>query len=218
MTGWAIDRVYAAQTSAPLGAKRAPSGIFKQPLTEAARVDENGIIGDIQADKRVHGGPEKALHQYAVASYLLLRRAFPQLSGQFVTGSMGENISAQGMHEYNVCIGDIYRVGGITVQVSQPRQPCWKINSKFDNDKLVRFIVKTHTNGWYYRVLEGGEMQATDTIELLTRPNNMSVYNFLRIYTNPRPAQQDLQRIADCEGLNPAWQEKLQQRIEHLYG
>ncbi|MEZ5537120.1 MAG: MOSC domain-containing protein [Thiolinea sp.] len=218
MKNWAIDQVYTARTTRELGDKGEQSGIFKLPFLDTASVDENGIVGDIQADKHVHGGPEKALHQYAVASYLLMRQAFPKLAGKFVAGSMGENISAQGMHEHNVHVGDIYRIGGVKVQVSQPRQPCWKINSKFDDSKLVKFISKTHINGWYYRVLEGGELQAADRIELLERPNDMSVYNFLRIYGEQRPAKHDLKRLVDCKGLNPAWQIKLQERFDYLYG
>lgn len=217
MASWAIDQVYTAQKTQILGDKEKPTGIFKQPLPEAVKVDENGIIGDIQADKTVHGGPEKALHQYAVASYLLMQKAFPELAGKLSVGSMGENISAQGMHEQNVFIGDIYLMGGITVQVSQPRQPCWKINSKFDDSRLVKFVTQTYINGWYFRVLESGEMKAGDGIELLERPNELSVYNFLRIYNDPRASRFYLETALNCEGLNPAWQKKLQQRFDHLY-
>ncbi|CAA6812072.1 MAG: Uncharacterized protein conserved in bacteria [uncultured Thiotrichaceae bacterium] len=218
MVNWVINQVYAAQTTQRLGEKEKQTGIFKQPLPEAATVDENGIVGDIQADKTVHGGPEKALHQYAVASYLLMQKAFPELSDKLIIGSLGENISARGMHEHNVFIGDIYRMGGITVQVSQPRQPCWKINSKFDDPRLVKFVTKTYTNGWYFRVLEGGEIAAGHKIELLERPNDLSVYHFLRIYTDRQPSEHYLKMALQCQGLNPAWQEKLQQRFEHLYG
>nr|CAA6830771.1 MAG: Uncharacterized protein conserved in bacteria [uncultured Thiotrichaceae bacterium] len=165
----------------------------------------------------MHGGPEKALHQYAVASYFLMQKAFPELAGKLSVGSMGENISAQGMHEQNVFIGDIYLMGGITVQVSQPRQPCWKINSKFDDSRLVKFVTQTYINGWYFRVLESGEMKAGDGIELLERPNELSVYNFLRIYNDPRASRFYLETALNCEGLNPAWQKKLQQRFDHLY-
>lgn len=217
MAHWVIDQVYAAQTTRRLGDKDKQTGIFKQPLPGAATVDENGIVGDIQADKRVHGGPEKALHQYAVASYLLMQKAFPELAGKLAIGSLGENISAQGMHEQNVFIGDIYRIGSITVQVSQPRQPCWKINSKFDDPRLVKFVAETYTNGWYFRVLEGGEIGAGDKIELVERPNDLSVYHFLRIYADRQASEHHLKTALQCQGLNPVWQEKLQQRFEHLY-
>lgn len=217
MTNWAINQVYAATNTRQLGDKQEQTGFFKQPLTGTAEVDEDGIVGDIQADKRVHGGPEKALHQYALASYLLMRQAFPGLAEQFVAGSMGENISAAGMHEYNVYMGDVFRVGGVMVQVSQPRQPCWKINSRFDNTELVKFISKTYVNGWYYRVLEGGEVQAGDTIKRVERGSDLSVYNFLCIYSDRQPDKTNLRRIRDCPGLNPAWQKKLQQRYEALY-
>ncbi len=217
MTHWAIDQLYVATATRPLGDQQEQTGFFKQPLVGTAKVDENGIVGDIQADQYVHGGPEKALHQYALASYLLMHRAFPQLTERLVAGSMGENISAAGMHEYNVHIGDIFRAGNVTIQVSQPRQPCWKINSRFGDAGLVKFIVKTYSNGWYYRVLDGGEVRAGDSIMLVERGSDLSVYNFLRINGDHQPDKIDLRRIRDCPGLNPDWQKKLQQRYEALY-
>lgn len=213
-----IDQVYAAQTIRLLGEKEKPTGIFKQPLPGAVAVDEQGIVGDIQADKTVHGGPEKALHQYALASYRLMHQALPELAEKLNAGSMGENITARGMHEQNVFIGDIYRMGGITVQVSQPREPCWKINSKFGHKHLAKFITQHYINGWYFRVLEDGEIAAGDNIELLERPNLLSVYNFLRIYIDHRPSGADLKAALQCQGLNPAWRKKLQQRFERLSG
>ena len=123
------------------------TGIFKEAI-QSAEVDEEGILGDHQADRRFHGGLEKALHQYALASYEKIGSEYPVLKGIAVPGSIGENISSPSLSDSTVCIGDVYRIGGVLVQVSQPRSPCWKINHKFGIDKLSLFIERQRITGW----------------------------------------------------------------------
>ena len=91
------------------------TGIYKDPV-ESAQINENGIIGDVQADKRFHGGPEKALHQYSIYSYQKIIQRFNELKDIAVTGSIGENISSADLDDKNVYIGDTYKIGGIVVQ------------------------------------------------------------------------------------------------------
>jgi len=107
-----------------IGKKRSPTGIYKQSVDNVS-VDELGILGDIQADKRFHGGPEKALHQYALSSYEKIIKRYPLLHKQAKPGAIGENLSATKMNEHNVCIGDIYHLGSAILQVSSPRIPFW---------------------------------------------------------------------------------------------
>lgn len=114
----------------PLPPEGRRTGIFKDPI-ERADVTKEGIVGDHQADRRFHGGPEKALHQYAQISYERIVSEFPELEGTAVPGSIGENISSSHLTDESICIGDIYRIGDVLAQVSQPRSPCWKINHKY---------------------------------------------------------------------------------------
>jgi MOSC domain-containing protein YiiM len=146
------------------------TGIYKDPI-DVAEVTAEGIAGDQQADRRFHGGAEKALHQYAVSSYERIVESFPELQGTAVPGSIGENISSSGLTDAGVCIGDIYRMGPVLVQVSQPRSPCWKINHRFRVERLSRFIEQHRITGWYYRVLEPGVLTVGDDIALVERPN-----------------------------------------------
>lgn len=192
------------------------TGIYKEVIQQA-EVNKTGIIGDHQADLRIHGGVEKALHQYARNSYLKIIEAYPLLKGCAVPGSLGENISAPDMTEQTVCIGDIFRMGEVLVQVSQPRRPCWKINHRFHTSRLSVFIEQQRINGWYYRVLETGKMQIGDTISLVDRFNEgVSVDHFLTVANQHRPNLQQLEVLAHCKGLNSDWAERLKQRQTYL--
>jgi MOSC domain-containing protein YiiM len=194
-----------------IGEKRSPTGIYKQSV-EQVSVDELGIIGDIQADKRFHGGPEKALHQYALCSYEKIIKRYPLLHKQAKPGMIGENLSATDMNEHNVCIGDIYKVGSCVLQVSSPRIPCWKIDAKFKQPDLNQFISQHRLNGWYYRVLQAGNMTLNDAFLLQQKPNaSVTVDTMLKvIYGKAEALIVDV--ATNAIGLDPEWQKRLQKK------
>lgn len=145
------------------------TGIYKRRVPGAARVDALGIVGDEQGDPRVRGGPEKAVHQYAAAHYARLADVFPECSARLVPGSLGENVSAHGMTDGEVHVGDVFRMGSVVFQVSQPRSPCWKINHRFGVERMSMFVLQTRITGWCYSVVSPGSMQVGDAIVLLKR-------------------------------------------------
>ena len=116
------------------------TGIFKAAAGGPVRLTPTGLEGDEQADLRHHGGVDKALHHYPVEHYAVMAQAWPQCAAMLVAGVLGENISTFGMTEHEVCIGDIFRLGGARVQVSQPRSPCWKIDRRLKVDDASRFV------------------------------------------------------------------------------
>ncbi|MFT6343425.1 MAG: MOSC domain-containing protein YiiM [Paraglaciecola sp.] len=192
-----------------IGEKRSPTGIFKQSVSLVS-VNELGIIGDIQADKRFHGGPEKALHQYALCSYEKIIKRYPLLHKQARSGMIGENLSVIDMNERNVCIGDIYKVGSAVLQVSSPRIPCWKINAKFKQPNLHQFIGLHRLNGWYYRVLQAGDIALDDVFILQQRPNaNVSVDIMLKVINSEA---QLVEVVTNAVGLDPEWRRRLQKK------
>jgi MOSC domain-containing protein YiiM len=107
-----------------------PTAMFKQQAIGPLELGPEGFIGDEQADRRVHGGPEKAVHLYPAAHYAKLAERFPEAASQLLPGSLGENISCAELDESSVRIGDIYRLGSARLQVCQPRNPCWKIDDR----------------------------------------------------------------------------------------
>jgi MOSC domain-containing protein YiiM len=194
-----------------IGDKRSPTGIYKQSVQQVS-VHELGVIGDVQADKRFHGGPEKALHQYALSSYEKIIKRYPLLHKTAKPGMIGENLSANNMNEHNVCIGDIYNVGSCVLQVSSPRIPCWKIDSKFKQPDLNHFINQHRLNGWYYRVLQAGDITLNDKFLLQQRPNtNVTVDTMLKVIYGKSEAQ-SVELATNAIGLDPEWQKRLQKK------
>jgi MOSC domain-containing protein YiiM len=206
-----VQALYAgkAQILEPSGDR---TGIFKMRITRA-KVGRLGIEGDVQVDKRYHGGPDKALHQFAIGSYRRIVEQFPDLADKAIPGSIGENLSVADMDEYSVCIGDIYRLGKVLVQVSEPRQPCWKINAKYGVEQLTEYIDQEGMAGWYYRVLEAGEVRIGDQVTLLERPNEtITIDHFNQIKGQQRPDPDALASLINAEGLAVSLKERLQAR------
>lgn len=212
-----IDHVFAGGLGVlqPEGQR---TGIFKQRQAGPVRVERQGIVGDQHGDTRVHGGPEKAVHQYAAQNYQRLAQAFASSAGQLVAGSLGENISASGLSELNVHIGDVFRIGSSLLQVSQPRSPCWKINHRFDAEHMSMFVARERITGWYYRVVQPGFIEAGDSIELLERhTESFSIDQFWQVQLAHRPVIDELLALAGSRGLAEDWKRRLSERAKYLH-
>ena len=144
---------------APLTADGRLSGIAKVPLPGPWTITVNGIVGDAQADLENHGGAEKAVHQYPFDHYALWRDDIGDHALLTAPGGFGENLSTTGWTEPTVHIGDVVRFGAVTLQISQGRQPCWKLNARFGLKKMAFDVQMTGRTGWYFRVLEPGIVQ-----------------------------------------------------------
>lgn len=196
-----------------LSPENAPSGIFKSATEMPLWLGKEGLQGDVQADRRVHGGVEKALHQYPVAHYGRLAEAFPEARSLLSPGSIGENLSVPGWDESNVCIGDVFRLGEAVIQVSQPRSPCWKIDRRFGVSGMARFIENEGLTGWYFRVLEEGLVTPGCALVRIDRMSPLlRVDELLRIWRLPEPDPAVLQRLAATPGLAENWVRKLLER------
>lgn len=192
------------------------TGLFKEPVAWAT-VQRLGLVGDHQADRRYHGGPEKAVHQYAPDHYARIATCFPAAAIHAGPGALGENLSSVGMTEQTVCIGDRYRLGTVELEVSQPRTPCWKINHRFGEKQLAKFIQTERITGWYYRVVQEGEIECGDTIALQARPNpELSLDRFWQVVNQHRPDPAELQWLASAAGLAPHWVQRLLDRAAFL--
>ena len=211
----AVDGLFAGQVAQLAGDSRS-SAIVKTPVSGRCLLTAEGLTGDAQADRRVHGGGGKALHHYPAEHYALLAAAFPAAQ-HLMPGGLGENISTRGLTEHDVCIGDVFRFGGARIQVSQPRTPCWKIDHRAACEGVAAFIAEHGLAGWYYRVLEAGEVAAGDWLEHLERPADaVSLDEFWRVTHTPRPSIEALSRLANASGLDAQWVGKLRQRAEWL--
>lgn len=145
------------------------SAIAKRPVDGPVRVGFLGIEGDEQADRKHHGGPDKAIHHYAFDHYPAWKGDLGDHDLLNAPGGFGENISTLGLTEDQVLLGDRFRLGSALIEVSHGRQPCWKLGHRFGHAPLAAKIVKNLRSGWYYRVIEEGVVQAGDQLVLVER-------------------------------------------------
>lgn len=205
---------------APLGRRGVPSGIGKRPAEGPVAVSAEGLAGDEQGDRRHHGGPEKAIHHYDFGHYAAWRAEWGGMRPDMVPhfdrpGAFGENISTTGMSEATVCIGDVYRLGGVLVQVSQGRQPCWRLNERFGDPRMARRVQESGRTGWYYRVLEAGTVAAGDAIRLVERPAPAwTLARVLHLLYRDMLDMDSLAELAALPQLAPPWRTLVRQRIE----
>lgn len=153
----------------PLG--RGVSAINKHPVGGVVNVHELGLEGDDQADRRVHGGSDKALHCYSWHHYAHWRAELPQCHRWDAPGAFGENLSVDGLDENSVCIGDRWRIGTAECVVTQGRQPCFKLNVRFGVPDMAVRVQESLRAGWYLRVEKNGEVESGSGLLLLDRPH-----------------------------------------------
>jgi len=146
------------------------SAIAKQPVEGAVAVGVEGLEGDEQGDRRVHGGPYKALHHYPFEHYRNWRDQLGDSPLLQQPGAFGENISTRGLVEADLCLGDLLRCGDVLLQVAQTRQPCWKLNDRFSVADMSLRVQQSGMTGWYYQVLEPGQLQVGQALVLEQRP------------------------------------------------
>lgn len=183
------------------------SAIIKEPVTGAAFLSKTNLAGDAQANTIAHGGVDKAVLAYSAGHYPAWRH---ELGIGMSHGAFGENLTIEGLSEESVCIGDIYLVGGATVQVSQPRVPCWKLARRWGIRTLTATVDETGRTGWYHRVLAEGNIQAGDAVRLLERPlPDWTVMRATRVMQNRRRDLPAATALARLEPLAQAWKSML---------
>ncbi len=163
MSHWTIEAVCTGTARPFNGAEL--SAIAKRPREGAVQVLSEGLAPDEQADRRVHGGPEMALHLYPLDHHAWWREVIGDHPALEEPGGFGSNLAVSGLTEDMVHIGDRFRLGTALIEISQPRQPCWKIEHRFSHKGMVARIIESGRCGWYFRVIEEGEVAAGDSLE-----------------------------------------------------
>jgi MOSC domain-containing protein YiiM len=211
-----VTGIYAAAEIGSFQVNGAPTAIFKKPVNKV-EIGREGIIGDHQADRRVHGGPEKAVHHYAATNYAKLAQSFPEIAAALVPGSIGENLSASGIDEASVAIGDVLAFGSARLQVCQPRSPCWKIDARYGIAGPAKYVSDCCCQGWYYRVLEDGEAAVGNELILLERnADPVFIVEFWTGWRERPPDAEKLARFLSTRGLASVWHRYLTERLTFL--
>lgn len=206
-----LPREVSAEESPDPGGKSWTTGFFKRAVEGPLWLDRINLAGDGQGDRKNHGGPDKAVLAYAGAHYPLWRTEldWPDVPH----GAFGENFTVQGLDEGTVCIGDVYEIGGVVVQVAQPRMPCWKISARWRRPGLLERVEATGRTGWYLRVLWEGTVQAGDTLRLTERPHAGWTVTAATAVMRARHDIDGARRLAACPALAEVWRDALQKRV-----
>ncbi|MGB1102714.1 MAG: MOSC domain-containing protein [Crocinitomicaceae bacterium] len=150
--------------------KPVETGIFKHPQNQPIRLESEDVLGDAVVDRRYHGGIDKACYLYSADHYAFWQSEFPEVDWQ--DGMMGENITIEGLSEKRIQIGDIYAIGDALVQVTQPRQPCFKLGIRVGTQKIIKAFINNPYPGVYVKVIREGEVKKGDDFQLRERLHN----------------------------------------------
>jgi len=202
---------------AELPPDRHPTGFYKQEITTACQLGPEGLAGDHHADRRVHGGPERAVNHYPAEHLAWWPERFPTAAPRFVPGAFGENLSTEGWLEGDVALGDRFRLGTALIEVAQPRLPCWKVDRRFDVDGMARAMVETGCTGWLYRVIEPGTVEPGAALERCTsHPQRLTIDELWALHREPQADPERMALAAEMPELAAAWRDRFHQRVVWL--
>lgn len=188
------------------------TGIYKEPVAGRAWLRRLNLDGDGQADLRVHGGEDKAAYAYPHEHYAFWARELGRNDFRF--GRFGENLTMEGLLEDAVFIGDIFRIGEVLVQVSQPRAPCFKLGIRMGDAGFVARFAAANRTGFYLRVLEEGRVAAGDAIVLAERAKySVSVSGAFRLRHGTGGTRAEYERAAQISAFSPSWQAAFEKRL-----
>ncbi len=193
------------------------TGIYKAPVQGRVAVRRLNIDGDRQADLTVHGGVDKAVYAYPVEHYEYWLEQFPAMDLPW--GMFGENLSISGLFEDTVHIGDQFQVGTARLMVTQPRLPCYKLGIKFEREDIIRRFLVSGRTGFYFAVLEEGEVAAGDEIDLLQcDEHKVTIADIVSLYRQDKYNVELMQRVIAVEALPEEWREYFQERLDRVTG
>lgn len=146
------------------------TGIFKKPVSEPLSLTTIEVANDTIINRVNHGGINKACYLFASDNYPYWKKLYPKLDWNW--GMFGENLTIEGLDESTMRVGDIYTLGTAIVQVSQPREPCYKLGIRFGTQDILRQFIDHNRPGTYVRILKEGMVKTGDLLELQERSEN----------------------------------------------
>ncbi|HEY2048132.1 MAG TPA: MOSC and FAD-binding oxidoreductase domain-containing protein [Caulobacteraceae bacterium] len=191
------------------------TGIWKAPVSGRRRVGRLNVEGDGQGDLAGHGGEQRAVFVYQIESY----RYWQERLGRrdFVYGQFGENFTVEGLADDEVCIGDRYRIGAVLLEVTQPRVTCYRVGVRMDHPQMPALLTSSGRPGFYFRVIEEGEVAAGDAIDFVARgPQRMTVTDVnALLYSSSHPRDQ-LERALQIPALSQGWRGSFENMLKSL--
>jgi ferredoxin-NADP reductase/MOSC domain-containing protein YiiM len=193
--------------------KTVRTAVWKSPVTGRRMVRKLDINGDAQADLAGHGGEHRAVFVYQMDSYHYWERFLGR--SDFTFGQFGENFTVEGLPDNEVCIGDRYRIGSAEFEVTQPRVTCYRVGIRMSEPRMAALLVAHHRPGFYFRVLQEGEVGAGDDIVKITDgPERLSVADVDALLYLPGPSREQLERALRIPALSKGWQSSFQAMLQ----
>ena len=193
---------------------RPPSAIGKTLVSGPQVATRLGITSDAQADLKVHGGPDKAIHLYPSEHYSHWRASGHVAADRLTPGSFGENLASEGLLETEYCIGDLLQIGAARLRITQGRQPCWKINEHTRSKRTAMEMQKLLLTGLYLAVEGEGLIEAGQAIELVARPSpGWTVARVTRARFDGKTPIEEVAEIAQLPGLAANWRAAFEKRL-----
>ncbi|MBV9492008.1 MAG: MOSC domain-containing protein [Verrucomicrobia bacterium] len=189
------------------------TGVWKQAVQGRRMVRRLNVVGDGQGDLAGHGGEHRAVMVYQMDSYHYWEAHLGR--SDFTFGQFGENFTVEGLPDDEVCIGDRYRIGGALFEVTQPRVTCYRVGIRMDEPRMAALLVSHHRPGFYFRVLEEGEVGAGDEIiKVAEGAERMTVANVDALLYLPGHLREELERSVRIPALSPGWKQSLQALLD----
>jgi MOSC domain-containing protein YiiM len=197
------------------GSEPVSTGIFKEPVHRRVFLRTLNLDGDRQADLSVHGGPTKAVYGYPSEHYDFWKRELPEMTLPW--GMFGENFTTEGLIESEINIGDKFGVGTAKIMVTEPRMPCYKLGLRFGRTDIIRRFLQSERSGFYFAVLEEGEVGAGDQFDLIEQnEQGVKVSDITRLYGRDKENVDLLQRAIQVEALPESWRSHFQKQLKRL--
>ncbi|MBP1962680.1 MOSC domain-containing protein [Paenibacillus aceris] len=194
--------------------KELVTGIYKFPVSSSLYVSKTQLDGDGQADLTVHGGVDKALCVYPEEHYAYWEGV---LGRKLEAGAFGENLTVRGFLEAEVCIGDIYAIDDVIVQVSQPRQPCFKVAKRLEWVQTPLQMQETGFTGFYFRVLQEGFISKESRVKLVAKDEaGVTLAYANQIKYHDKKSKDGAQRLAETKALSESWKKSFEKRLAEL--
>lgn len=187
------------------------TSIFKEPVDGRILVRRLSLEGDWQADLRFHGGVNKAIYAYPLEHYAWWSQELGR--DDLRPGQFGENLTLEGLTEDAVQLGDVFRIGGALLQVTQPRYPCFKLGIKMGDPFFPKRFLASGRTGFYLRVVQEGELGAGDSVELLEKSDGLTVWELWHLVQVDKQNVEGVRRALRCKTLSPEWREPLEERL-----
>jgi MOSC domain-containing protein YiiM len=180
--------------------KEETTGIYKKPIDGSIFLGNENVKDDEVSDRKVHGGEFKACYLFSEDQYAFWKNLYPYL--EWTYGMLGENLTVKGLNEKELHIGDIYKVGNALVQITQPREPCYKFAIKFDDIKVLQEFISHGFPGTYVRVIEEGEVKKGDTFVLVKKAaDSISIWDFFQLLFSEEKNKDHIKAIIDNDAL-----------------